>query len=276
MDQKLLDQARSTAKIVGRRVQLQIPSVLAEGEEFALRISVTGPDAMPADDFDRVLTFEGSVGIDGLPRHFRLDQGASTGCIPGLRATGATAAVVWARFEPPAGFTGPDLIGSNPAWIFKDPPWRVFWGDLHVHTAFSNCSGWRCLDPEWCYQYAREISLLDFAAAADHLRGIAAAADRWPRLQQMAHKYNLPSDFVALLGFESSHAYGFGGDNNVYFLDDDAPYFWVEREGMRGGTAPRVHLRELWQQMDRTGKAYFTVPHHTGRAQKYRAWNEDY
>ncbi len=164
---------------------------------------------------------------------------------------------------------------SNPAWVFRAPPYRVFWGDLHVHTRFSNCHAWRCLDPEWCYQYAREVALLDFVAPADHLRGIASDAVRWPRLQELARRCNRPREFVTFLAFESSHAQGFGGDNNVYFADDDAPYFWLERDDMRG-YAPKVHLQQLWQQMDATGKEYFTVPHHTGRAAKYRAWNEAY
>jgi hypothetical protein len=42
------------------------------------------------------------------------------------------------------------------------------------------------------------------------------------------------------------------------------------------GIAPKVHLRDLWRQLDQGGKPYFTVPHHTGRAGKYRTWVEDY
>lgn len=80
---------------------------------------------------------------------------------------------------------------------------------------------------------------------------------------------------MTFLAFESSHAQGFGGDNNVHFLDDDAQHFWVDRKDMRG-IAPKVHLKELWEQMGASGKAYFTVPHHTGRSGKYRSWDEDY
>ncbi len=91
----------------------------------------------------------------------------------------------------------------------------------------------------------------------------------------MAREFNDPGEFVTFLAYESSHAKGYGGDNNVYFLDDDAPYFWVDVKGM-DGNKPTVSLETLWEQMEESGKPYFTVPHHTGRAGKYRTWNEAY
>jgi len=154
------------------------------------------------------------------------------------------------------------------------PAYRIWWGDLHVHTRYSNCSPWRCLDPEWCYLYAREITFLDVAAAADHLRGIAAEPDRWQHLQQAVRRFNEPGRFVTFLAFESSHAHGYGGDNNVYYLDDDAPHFWIDRPDMTA-ISPKIHLRELWSFLDATGRPYFTVPHHTGRSGKFRTWDTD-
>jgi hypothetical protein len=38
------------------------------------------------------------------------------------------------------------------------------------------------------------------------------------------------------------------------------------------GAGPAVTLRELWKFLDSTGKEYFTAPHHTGRAGKYRSY----
>ena len=274
MNTELLRRARELAEVTGTRVDMRIPSVLAEGEEFALRISVTGPDALPVESFSWKLRFEGSVGVEGLPSSFRLSPESATAGIPGLTATGPEVALIRAVIDAPQAPEIVPSVSSNPAWVFSDPPYRVFWGDLHVHTEYSNCSAWRCLDPEWCYQCARDVSLLDFAAPADHLRGIASDPARWPRLQELSRAYNDPGRFVSFLAFESSHAQGFGGDNNVYYLDDDAPYFWLDREDMRG-IKPEVYLRDLWRQLDGNGKPYFTVPHHTGRAGKYRTWSED-
>ncbi len=271
MDKILLDDARQTAFLINTRLQVIIPSILAEGETFNPRFSVIGSDALPVDSFPCTMDFKDSRGIEGLPKTFALPKGESTGVIEGLRATGPDVAFLNVRVfkhnEPLAS------IPSNPAWVFKTPPYRLYFGDLHIHTRLSNCHGWRCLDPEWCYTYARDISLLDFAAPADHLRGIASATDRWPTLQERARQFNQNGHFATLLAFESSHALGFGGDNNVYWLDDDAPYFWPLRTDMTGAT-PKIPLAELWQWLDMQQRPYFTVPHHTGRAHKYRTWDD--
>jgi hypothetical protein len=275
MNQDLLDQARSVARMTGTRLRLRIPSVLASGEEFALDMSVVGSDSLPCDTFTNTIRFADSQGIEGLPATLRFDSGTSILRVEGLKAIGSEVAVVRGIVEGTDKIDGDPNVASNPAWVQDDPAYRIYWGDIHVHTRISNCSGWRCLDPEWCYQYARDMSLLDFAAPADHLRGIAADPANWPRLQQLARDYNDPHRFVSLLAFESSHAQGYGGDNNIYYLDDEAPHFWLDREDMKG-IAPKVPLPDMWDQLDANGKEYISIPHHTGRPNKYRSWDEDY
>lgn len=269
-----MSEARRIARALGITIRLTIPSILAAGEEFSLRISVTGPDALPADDFPHSLSFAGSAGIRGLPADFRFSPGRAASEIPGLRATGEPVALVEAAVVPEETGALPGRVRSNPAWVFEDPPYRVWWGDLHVHTKHSNCSAWRCLGPEWCYLYARDISHLDFSAASDHLRGIASDPGRWENLRETARRFDEPGRFATFLAFESSHDRGFGGDNNAYLLGDRAPFFWLPGKNMEG-IAPRVPLEELWRWLDRAGTPYFTVPHHTGRAGKFRSWDED-
>lgn len=265
MDADLLQQARAVARLSHRRIQMTIPSVLARGETFTLRLTAFGPDELPDPDCDEEFVFEGSQGVEGLPRAARLGPGTQgMVAVGGLRAVGPEAVRISAR-----GAGTDATLCSNTAWVFEDPFYRVFWGDLHIHTTFSNCSAWSCRDPEFGYQYAREAAHLDFAAAADHLRGIAAEGGRWERLQELARRYDQPGCFAAFLGFESSHRSGLGGDNNAYFLTPDAPYFWLDRDDMRGNN-PAVSVEELWRFLDATGKPYFTAPHHTGRAAKWR------
>ena len=267
MNRRLLEAEKETVFWTNRRLQLTIPSVLARGEEFSLRMTAFGPEGLPSEGFDRAIRFEESRGIEGLPEAVGFSKGDGGHlALEGLRAVGPDEALVCAR---PEGC--PQEVRSNPAWVFEDPPYRLYWGDLHVHTTYSNCSAWACMDPEVCYAYARDDTHLDFAAAADHLRGIASAECRWPRLQELVRQYDSAGSFVPLLAFESSHKTGFGGDINAYFLGSDAPYFWLDREDMRG-TVPEVTLRELWGFLDATGKEYLTIPHHTGRAGKHRSY----
>lgn len=267
MDRELIEAAKESVLWTSFRLQMTIPSILAEGEIFALRMTIFGPDAMPASAYDRDILFESAPGIEGLPARVRFPvDGCGQFEVPGLRATGVGSTHILAR---PEGC--PSAVASNPAWVEPEPSYRLYWGDLHVHTVYSNCSPWACKDPEFCYAYARDLTHLDFAAAADHLRGIHAEPERWPRLQQLARAYNTPGRFVSFLAFESSHKTGFGGDNNVYFLEDDAPYFWAEREDMLG-VSPEVTLPQLWEFLDKTSRHYFTAPHHTGRAGKYRTF----
>lgn len=272
----LLEQTRQVALLTSLNVKMTIPSILAEGEEFTLRISVTGPDTLPYDGFTNRIKFEECQGVEGLPESFALSQGEWSAEITGLKAVGPNVAVIRARIEDTAYHPGDPIITSNPAWIFKDPPYRLYWGDIHVHTKFSSCGAWRSKDPEWCYVHARDISFLDFAGIADHLRGIASEEHRWPRTQELAQKYHEPGRFVPILGFESSHAKDYGGDNNAYYLHDNAPYFWLgDREDM-SKVAPEIHLKELWKFLDGQKSPYITIPHHTGRAWKNRTFEEDY
>lgn len=264
MSKKLINEARKKALWTTWRIQLSIPSILATGEIFDLKITAFAPDGFPSGEFGKEIFFENSQGIEGLPESVSFSsQGDGSIIIKNLKATGPKLAYVAACPD-----ACPGSIYSNPAWVFPDPAYRIFWGDLHVHTTYSNCGAWGCQTPEFCYYFASNFSHLDFVAIADHIHGLAADKTRWPHLQKLAKQYNYPNEFVTFLAFESSHKSGFGGDNNVYFLSDDAPMFCLERE------YPEVSLETLWNFLNESGKDFFTVPHHTGRADKYRNFSD--
>jgi hypothetical protein len=266
-DVHALEEGREVARVLSRQVRVTIPSVLATGESFSLHLTVFGADGMPTAGQGELVTFGLSPGVTGLPSAVRLDpacQGMTE--ITGLTAVGPDYAQVRCEIDGLA-------ISSNPAWIFRDPPYRVYWGDLHIHTRLSNCQQWSCKSPTFGYLYARDAAHLDFAAAADHLRGIASEPDRWDELQRCVRLFDEPGRFVPFLAFESSHKTGMGGDINAYYQGLEGPYFWVDREDMKGNS-PSVSIEDLWAFLDATQKRYLTIPHHTGRGGKYRSFDD--
>lgn len=272
MDPRLLEDARRIAMRKEWRLQLLLPSILAWDEPFALRITLFDAYDLPCGDLPMRLTFEPIEGLRGLPREVELD--ASNGGIltlPDLCLAGGDALRITAQADSACGSFP---VASNVAWAYATPPYRLFWGDLHIHTAFSNCQAWACKDPEFSLQYASEAAGLDFVAFADHSHGIecfsGGEGDRWARTQELLRQHDAPGRFVPFLGFESSHSTENGGDNNVYFLDLDAPHFWPDPS-----SRPNVPLETLWAWLDQTGKRYFTASHHTGRRGKYRKWSTD-
>ncbi|MFQ6048688.1 MAG: hypothetical protein ACE5K7_04920, partial [Phycisphaerae bacterium] len=96
---------------------------------------------------------------------------------------------------------------SNPAVVQADGP-RIFWGDIHGKTDFSD-DGHKPIDDYLAY--AREVSLLDFTAVTDH-SGCCGA--NWITTQQKAAEATEPGRFVVLKAFEWSYR---RGHRNIYF-----------------------------------------------------------
>jgi hypothetical protein len=106
---------------------------------------------------------------------------------------------------------------------------KLFWGDLHTHTALSDGNG----QPEDHFEIAK--SHLDFWAMADHaydevvfnLDYRKRATDRrllneaWGHIQELCRSHEEPGRFVPFLGYEwTNFRYG---HHNVYYLDYNQP-----------------------------------------------------
>lgn len=252
-------------------LHLVAPSVVRPGEPFALRAVMMDARAMPDESYTGVLPL--SCDQPGLTFPDALefgpdDNGAIT--VEGIVA------------EKPGGYfltaTPEDCPGqpprSNPVIVREDGP-RLYWGDIHIHTVLGNCHPDTCKSPEFAYWYARNVTLLDFSAVTDHLRGIKRVPGNWEATVRAAREWNAPGDFLTVLAFESSHGREFGGDNNVYFNADEAEHFWVDRDDM-WGISPAVGLDTLWSWLDEQGTPYLSIPHHTGRAHKFRDFELDF
>jgi len=167
---------------------------------------------------------------------------------------------------------------SNPVVVStSEPAEKLYWGDIHSHSHFS----WDGVGAQNFY-YARYIAGLDFYAMTDHSfaprsrkslargrgrfgsfsagqspvtgTGLARGLNKttWAKYAALTDRYNDPSHFVTLQGYEDSMAAPYG-HRNVYFRDKPGVLAYP------GQTS----LPKLWTLLEK-GTA-LTIPHHSGK-----------
>jgi len=139
------------------------------------------------------------------------------------------------------------------AIIISGVPLRIYWGDIHIHTELSADA--RGVSP---YDYARDVSGLDFAACADHWESMGA-----PGLEiaaEWARKANEPGKFVTFPGYERNPT-ALGGHHNIYFLGED-DFIKKARRFDPGNDGDEQRAALEWQKPD--PETTMIIPHHTG------------
>ena len=161
---------------------------------------------------------------------------------------------------------------SNPIYVTQAPPAaRIFWGDPHWQTFFSD--GIRC--PEELYAFARDEGFLDFGAISDHME---AVTDRqWDYFQAVTNDYNEPGRFVTLIGQEwTNHnpAVGAPGHRNIYYRGNGGP-------ALRSNDPDCDTLAKLWRKLESlAGIDAIAIPHHSANVVMgvdwAQGWNPKY
>lgn len=116
---------------------------------------------------------------------------------------------------------------ANPSVTPDSSKLHLFWGDLHAqsehHVMHSQRKdfrqeGWSkgisCGTLEECYDYGRDVSLLDFVAITD--QG-ACLTSKWEYCQQKVREYHQDGRFVVFRGYEAGSPLG---HRNVIFSSD--------------------------------------------------------
>jgi len=98
---------------------------------------------------------------------------------------------------------------SNPIVVKDKLECRIFWGDLHSQTFFSD--GLRC--PEELYWFARDEAFLDFFSVSDHSEWITNR--QWDYFCSVANDFNFDGKFVTLIAQEWTN--NKFGHRNIYF-----------------------------------------------------------
>ncbi len=100
-----------------------------------------------------------------------------------------------------------------------DRKYRIFFGNLHCHTAFSDGSA----TPEYAYTYARDTAKLDFLGITEHSNCLDEAFDckksrKFRDLKAKAEEMTEKDRFVAIYGSETTW-YNQFGHMNIYCAD---------------------------------------------------------
>jgi len=117
----------------------------------------------------------------------------------------------------------------------RDKKYQVFFGELHVHTAYSDGSG--SLDE--LYNLYKNIYKIDFLAITEHDALGSSTANHfspseWTYNKTLNEVYNKPGEFVTFNAYEWTHSTWSGrqdstvdiGHKNVFFKGgEDSPFF---------------------------------------------------
>jgi hypothetical protein len=130
----------------------------------------------------------------------------------------------------------------------------IFFGDLHVHSVYSDGLGCE----EEVYLRAREIYRDDFVAITDHESFLGKRIDPglWWSLNEVAERFNRDERFVTLIGYEwTGQAYPQGPGHVCVYLPHPLP--------IKGrGEGRNADLRELYEWLEKNQG--FAIPHHIG------------
>ncbi|MBS3763952.1 MAG: DUF3604 domain-containing protein [Planctomycetes bacterium] len=153
---------------------------------------------------------------------------------------------------------------SNPFGPSPIEGYRLFWGEIHAQSRL--CDGTNM--PRELYRYARDAAGLDFAAVTSH--DFELTPENWDQVKEATRAAHQPGDFVTFLGYEWSGAHERGGDNNIYFLDDEGPLVYnapvagyPEWDPAEGAVDKTRDLRETIEELQ--GRQFMVVPHCGGR-----------
>ena len=195
------------------RANVVVPSMRA-GQAWNARISLTDEcQCIPRESTPRQISVQGHVVSCFSGTSSSISEQTAEDIPLRIQATGEDGQV-WGT--------------SNPAVPLGPDGLHLYWGDLHAqsehHVMHSQGKDFRqeswskgisCGTLDECYQYAREVSLLDFVAITD--QG-ACLTRRWEFCQEKVREHHRHGEFVVFKGYEAGSPLG---HRNVIYLTDE-------------------------------------------------------
>jgi len=244
------------------RLHAVLPSTVEPGESVSLTLQAWDQCERLHTDFRG--EFEVRVTDDDAthpPRVSFAPQNGGVATASGIRF--ATPGVQYLTLTHEA--TGQQFV-SNPVHVVDDPDVRIYWGDLHLHSQYSDGCG-TVTDG---LEFGRDVMDLDVVAYTDHdTMGFFIP----PRLQRRrmrrryvkatkdaVEKFHDPGSFVTLFAYEWTKQPTVGGHLNVYFDS-------VEEAKLFDSISPESNSYEkLWARLREFNATHdaeaLTIPHH--------------
>ncbi len=230
--------------IDGKRVEPSPAFRVRPGPAVVHRLIVPS-SARPGDPFPvRLISLDAFNNLSGSSLHGGplLLGDTVVGALPD--GTGRTSSTVALREPGVVRLTFGELV-SNPIRIGSGPA-GPYWGDIHFHNypsvdAVGNIP----------YEYARNVSCLDFAATSEH--GAGGLKEHWAQTRRWAREWHDPDAFVTILALETNTKW----HHNIYFYDDDVPVVDSQKDG-GSSVSPEQLLEYIGD------KRVVTQIHHTG------------
>ncbi len=196
------------------RVIISAPVIVRPGEDFSIRISLLKANGYPDFNYEgELLVFDGD-GIEGLPEKINFERNMEANQQLNnlqIKKEGFYRFRIKKNNENyfPSG-------NSNTIWCTADFPYKVYYGDMHVHSEVGKCgTPFMPKSPDFGYWYAKYIAGHDFCSITDHAH--ACDEDDWQIIKDAAQKWNLTGNFVSILGYEGDYDGDDGGHFNIYF-----------------------------------------------------------
>ena len=241
------------------RLQAIAPSTVEPGEETEIVVRVLDYWYNTANDYDgtlsiknggeETLTFEADDPVEHIPVTFG-EEGVH-------RVTIEDADRDWEAT-------------SNPIVVGGDKEYDIHWGDIHGQSGKTVGTG--TIDEY--FEFARDEALIDFASHAAN--DFQVTEDYWEDVQDGIKKFHEPGEFVTLLCNEWSTNPVNGGDNNVYYKNDDEPLLrscgWQSADGFdkHKGTPKIEDMYAAYEGRDDV----MIIPHQGGRPARLRDEDE--
>jgi hypothetical protein len=178
----------------------------------------------------------------------------------------ATAPAWQALAEPDEPFEAAELRlqhgedAPTPTIEYQGQTFKLYYGDLHQHSAVSVCNRLGDQSIEEDYQFSRDINRLDFACSTDHGYNINpylwSYTGKWARANADPDRYLtfLAEEWTSTFEeYSAEHPYGFYGHRNLILGD---PYFsrwWNARN--------RQTPAEVWEDLRKLNADFIHIPH---------------